>query len=62
MEEQKLFLDYGLEVEEDCPTACVSDQVGRQTAVQALDRVLVGDERFEDSETAYGRLGGVALD
>lgn len=62
MEEQELFLDYRLEVEEDCPAACVSDQIGRQAAVEALDGLLFRDELFEDTKATDGCLGGVTVD
>ena len=62
MEKKELLLNYGLEVEEYCPTACIPNKIRRQSAVEALDRMLLCCKLFEDTESADGSFGGVAVD
>ena len=59
---EKLLLDHRLEVEEYRPAACVSYQVRCQATIEALDRMLPGEELFEDAESVYWSFGGAAVD
>jgi hypothetical protein len=62
MKYKKLFLDYGLEVEEYRPAACIPNQIRSQASIEALDWMLFGDELLEDAESADGGFRGVAVD
>jgi hypothetical protein len=41
VEEEELGFDYGFEVEEDGPAACVAHEIGCQTSIEALDWTLI---------------------
>ena len=43
MEEEQLLLDYRFEVEEDRPTAGISNKIRSQTSIEALNRPFILD-------------------
>ncbi len=54
VEEQELGFDYGFEVEEDRPAACIAYEIGRQSSIQALNWSLIFEEGSEDYKGVDG--------
>jgi hypothetical protein len=49
VEEEKLILDYGLEVEENRPATCIPNQIRSQASIQALNWSFILDQRPENA-------------
>lgn len=54
VELQELGFDYGFEVEEDGPAACIAHEIGSQSSIQALNWSLILEKGAENSEGVDG--------